>query len=58
MPSHRPPENALEALLNILYLCTLDAEDPQRVREYLMQAEKQVDDLIEIHGFNVTAVPE
>ena len=58
MSSLRPPENALEALINLLYLCGLDAEHPERVREYLVQAEVQVDDLIKMHGLDRTKVTE
>ena len=39
---------------NILYLCALDAEDPQKVREYMVQAGAQVDDLIKCVGLRST----
>lgn len=39
-----------ESLLNLMYLCDLEADNPAMVREYIRQAQTQLDALIEMQG--------
>ena len=39
-----------ESLLNLMYLCELEADNPARVREYIRQAQMHLDALIEMQG--------
>jgi hypothetical protein len=45
-----PAVHCFDSLLNLLYLCDLEAENPAKVREYLHQAQTHLDALIEIQG--------
>ena len=39
-----------ESLLNLMYLCELEADSPAKVREYIRQAQMHLDALIEMQG--------
>jgi hypothetical protein len=39
-----------ESLLNLLYLCELEADSPAKVREYISQAQSHLDALIDMQG--------
>jgi len=43
-----PLVHRIESLLNLVYLCDLDAESPGAVREYMRQAQIHLDALIEM----------
>jgi hypothetical protein len=45
-----PLVHRFESLLNLMYLCDLEADSPDKVREYMRQAQTHLDALIEMQG--------
>jgi hypothetical protein len=45
-----PVIHRFDSLLNLMYLCDLEADNPAKVREYMRQAQTHLDALIEIQG--------
>jgi hypothetical protein len=43
--------SALEAARNLLYVCSVDEQTPERIRNYLKMADEQVECVVRLLGY-------